>query len=248
MEGRELPGSKKSDQRTKDFTSVFWTLPQLQCKGLLPSKDETVKIHPSDAQWQDTQFGIKPEPFIWRKIVPLCCILLNSWLLPLSFSLSLMHYTKLLSTETAAIWVPRRAQTMKQRSYKDDEQASNGVIQGLTLNAQVNPGGLRSADLGTDSTCVTKKPLLSSWQPQGKILAVCGECGGQANAPDLSCSRIKSFLSPAKQQHCQGNPCRQGWNAALPMESPCPRKTNRVFPLVFVFSRVLGLHCSCKGC
>lgn len=99
--------------------SLFWTL---------PSKEETVTIHPSNAQWPDTQFGVKPEPFIRRNMVPLCWILLNSstsWLLPLSFSLSLMHVTNLLSTETAAIWVPRRAQTMKHRSYKHDEQATN---------------------------------------------------------------------------------------------------------------------------
>lgn len=34
--------------------------------------------------------------------------------------------------------------------------------------------------------------------PRDKILAVCGECGGQENAPHLSCSRISSFLSAEK--------------------------------------------------
>lgn len=46
---------------------------------------------------QIIQSDLKPEPFTWRKMVPLCWILLNSctsWLLPLSLSLSLMHFTK----------------------------------------------------------------------------------------------------------------------------------------------------------
>lgn len=119
------------------------------------------------------------------------------------------------------------------------------VIWCHTVNAWMSPRELCSADLWTDSACVIKKPLLSSWQKKGKILPVCGECGGQANAPHLSCSRIKSFLSLTKQQQCQDNPCRQGSKAALPVESPY--LSYCVFPLVFVFSQVLGLHCGCKG-
>lgn len=244
---RELPGSKEADQRIKGFHHLFFFGPCLCCSA---------RAHSCPKRKQSQSIPAMLHGQILNLVSNLSLLSEEIWgasllnpteffrLLATPFPLSLMHVTNL-STETAAIWVPKRAQTMKHRSYKHDEQVTNVChLVSYPECFDVPKRAVLCWFMNKFYLCY-HKALLSSWQPKGKILAVFGECGGQANAPHFSCSRIKAFLSLMKQQQCQDNPCRQGWKAALPVESPYPSYC--VFPLVFVFSQVLGLHCGCKG-
>lgn len=92
------------------------------------------------------------------------------------------------------------------------------VIQSHTWNAQMSPGCVlliyeqilpvlsRSHCWAADSRRTIFSQIVESVEGRQMI---------------LSWSRIKSFLSLEKQQQRQ-NPCRQGWEAALPVESPYP--------------------------
>lgn len=190
MEWRELPGSKKADQRIKGFHHLSFLDPALQKRK--QSQSIPAMLNGQILNLVSNLSLLSEE--IW-------CLSVESYWILLPLGYYLCHFpfpwcTSLTSSQ----------QKQQQFGCQGEHRLWNTgptsmmnrplmfVIWCHTVNAWMSPRELCSADLWTDSACVIKKPLLSSWQKKGKILPVCGECGGQANAPHLSCSRIKSFL------------------------------------------------------
>lgn len=151
-------------------------------------------------------------------MLPLSQILLNSctsWLLPLPFSLSLMHFSDLLPTDSSNLGA---------KDSPDCETDPTGMMdrpvmvvnQGHTLKAQMSLKGLCSANSWADSSCVINKALLSSWQPQDKILAVYGVWrAGKRSSPQLQQDKFLPISreaaavprqSPRHWQLCQWSP------------------------------------------